>query len=92
MSITRTTGRARWVTRPSSTPRGLSRSSEGHQDGEADPPRRIHHPQDRLKDTHFLGANLDLFESEKTLFQFTIGLSVVFMAIAVVTSVYVNRQ
>ena len=29
---------------------------------------------------------------EKTLFQFTIGLSIVFMAIAVVTSVYVNRQ
>ena len=29
---------------------------------------------------------------EKTLFQFTIGLSIVFMLIAVVTSVYVNRQ
>jgi uncharacterized protein DUF3373 len=28
-------------------------------------------PSDRLKDTHFLGANLDLFESEKTLLQFT---------------------
>src|SRR5204862_4771252 len=28
-------------------------------------------PQDRLKDTHFLGANLDLWETEKTLVQFT---------------------
>lgn len=29
---------------------------------------------------------------EKTLFQFTIALSVVFMVMAVVTSIYVNRQ
>lgn len=29
---------------------------------------------------------------EKTLFQFTIGLSIAFMAIAIVTSVYINRQ
>jgi hypothetical protein len=28
-------------------------------------------PQDRLKDTHFLGANLDLWETDKTLLQFT---------------------
>lgn len=28
-------------------------------------------PQDRLKDTHFMGANLDLWETEKTLVQFT---------------------
>jgi hypothetical protein len=28
-------------------------------------------PADRLKDTQFLGANLDIFESEKTLLQFT---------------------
>lgn len=28
-------------------------------------------PSDRLKDTHFLGANLDLWESEKNLVQFT---------------------
>jgi len=28
-------------------------------------------PADRLKDVHFLGANLDLWESEKTLVQFT---------------------
>lgn len=28
-------------------------------------------PQDRLKDTHFLGANLDMWETEKTLVQFT---------------------
>lgn len=28
-------------------------------------------PQGSLKDTHFLGANFDLWETEKTLFQFT---------------------
>lgn len=28
-------------------------------------------PSDRLKDTHFMGANLDLWESDKTLVQFT---------------------
>lgn len=28
-------------------------------------------PQDRLKDTHFLGANLDLYNSETSLVQFT---------------------
>ena len=28
-------------------------------------------PQDRLKDTHFVGANLDLWSTEKTLFQAT---------------------
>lgn len=28
-------------------------------------------PQDRLKDAHFLGANLDMWETDKTLVQFT---------------------
>jgi hypothetical protein len=28
-------------------------------------------PSDRLKDTHFMGANLDLWETDKTLVQFT---------------------
>src|SRR2546429_896487 len=28
-------------------------------------------PQDRLKDTHFVGANLDLWSTEKTLFPAT---------------------